>query len=56
MIGRINPTGNTQRRGAAILKVGRGQFYSIFWVWSSSGGIVKVARASRKVGQEGKTT
>ena len=41
---------------AAILKVGLARFYSIFWVWSSSGGIVKVVRASRRVDQEGKTT
>jgi hypothetical protein len=31
------------------------RFYSIFWVWSSSGGIVKVVRAWRRADQEGKT-
>src|ERR1700730_6037194 len=31
-----------------------GRSHSIFWVFSSSGGMVKVARASRKTGQEGK--
>jgi hypothetical protein len=40
----------------AILKVRGARFYSIFWVWSSSGGIVKVVRAWRRVDQEGKTT
>jgi hypothetical protein len=31
-------------------------FYSIFWVFSSSGGMVKVVRAWRRSSQEGKTT
>jgi hypothetical protein len=31
-----------------------GRSHSIFWVFSGSGGMVKVARASRKTGQEGK--
>jgi hypothetical protein len=42
--------------GTAILKVGiLGGCHSIFWIFMSSGGIVKVARASRKTVQEGKT-
>src|ERR1700731_2510287 len=43
------------RLSAAILKVDRRLVYSIFWVWSSSGGMVKAGRASRKAGHEGKT-
>jgi hypothetical protein len=31
-------------------------FHSFFWTFRSSGGMVKVARDSRKTGQDGKTT
>jgi recombinational DNA repair ATPase RecF len=46
---------NPHDKSAAILNVGHlGRSHSIFWVFSSSGGMVKVARAWRKTGQEGK--
>ena len=31
-------------------------FHSFFWTFRSSGGMVKVARDSRKTGHDGKTT
>jgi tripartite-type tricarboxylate transporter receptor subunit TctC len=49
-------------RDIAVIGMGRsnsksrnlGGFYSIFWVFSSSGGMVNVMRALRKTSQEGK--
>ena len=40
---------------AAILKVVAAWRHSIFWILSSSGGMVKVVRELRKTAHEGKT-
>src|SRR3981081_51037 len=48
----VNVTGTVP----AILKVGIcGCFIRFFWIFISSGGMVKVVRASRKTVEEGKT-